>query len=129
MIRPCFLVVDKEHPASISTRKLVIETAKMNVITAYSSWEAIETLKAFPSVNGIVLDGLMKDMPCGELIRQLHALNSELPIVVVGGSHCGDAVQHVDHYDPQTLLGVLRQILPQETKLIEEREAELVEQS
>jgi hypothetical protein len=34
MDRPCFLVVDREYPGSISTRKLVIETGKFNVITA-----------------------------------------------------------------------------------------------
>jgi hypothetical protein len=39
MIRPCFLVVDQEHSGSISTRKLVIETAKFNVLTAYSGAE------------------------------------------------------------------------------------------
>ena len=36
MIRPCFLIVDQEYAGSISTRKLVIETAKLNVLTAYS---------------------------------------------------------------------------------------------
>lgn len=63
MTRPCFLVVDREHSGSISTRKLVIETAKFNVITAYSSDEAIDTLRRFPAVSGIVLDAGMKDMP------------------------------------------------------------------
>ena len=29
MIRPCFLVVDNEYPGSISTRKLVLESAKL----------------------------------------------------------------------------------------------------
>lgn len=27
MVRPCFLVIDREYSGSISTRKLVIETA------------------------------------------------------------------------------------------------------
>jgi hypothetical protein len=40
MYRPCFLVVDHEYPASVSSRKLVLETAKFNVITAYSNLEA-----------------------------------------------------------------------------------------
>jgi CheY-like chemotaxis protein len=56
VVRPCFLVVDREFPGSISTRKLVIETAKFNVLTAYSGEEAIETLKRFPAIDGIVLD-------------------------------------------------------------------------
>jgi hypothetical protein len=37
MERPCFLVVYNDFSHSISTRKLVIESAKFNVITAYSA--------------------------------------------------------------------------------------------
>ena len=64
MPRPCFLVVDREHAGSISTRKLVIETAKLNVITAFSGREALETLARFPKVDAVVLDANMPDMPC-----------------------------------------------------------------
>ena len=48
MLRPCYLVIDRETSNGISTRRLVIETeAKFNVITAYSSHEAIhDTLKS-----------------------------------------------------------------------------------
>jgi CheY-like chemotaxis protein len=49
-------VVDHEFPDSISTRKLVLETAKYNVSTAYSGREAVETLKLFPNVSGIVMN-------------------------------------------------------------------------
>ena len=81
MVRPCFLVVDREYALSISARKLVIETAKLNVITAYSGIEAMATLAAFPNIHGAVLDAGLKDMPCRELVRDL---KPELPIVVVG---------------------------------------------
>ena len=60
MIRPCFLVVDQEHSGSISTRKLVIETAKFNVITAYTGAEAIQTLNKFPAIDAVVLDASIK---------------------------------------------------------------------
>ena len=129
MIRPCFLVVDREHPLSISTRKLVIETAKLNVITAYSSEEAIETLQAFPGVDGAVIDGLLKDMPCGELIDRLHALKPELPIVVVGGHHCEGAAHYTDHFDPQTLLKILKGLEPQKSKIIDEHDVEMATES
>ena len=128
MIRPCFLVVDREHPASISTRKLVIETAKFNVITAYSNEEAVETLLAYPSVDGAVLDGMVKDMACAELVERLRSIKPELPIVVVGEANCGGAVRYIQHYDPQTLLNFLKGLRPQAAKLIEERDAELARQ-
>src|SRR5580693_3560560 len=64
MNRPCFLVIDREFPGSISTRKLVIETAKFNVLTAYSGKEALEIFKKFPAVGGVVLDGGLDDISC-----------------------------------------------------------------
>jgi len=54
VIRPCFLIIDKQYPGSISTRKLVIETAMLNVLTAYSAQEAVETLYRYPGVDGVV---------------------------------------------------------------------------
>jgi hypothetical protein len=55
MNRPCFLVIDREFPGSISTRKLVIETAKFNVLTAYSGKEALEMIARFLPSFGVVL--------------------------------------------------------------------------
>ena len=62
-------MIDREFAGSISTRKLLIETAKFNVITAYSASEAIETIGRFPAVNGVVLDASLGDMECDDLIR------------------------------------------------------------
>src|SRR5580698_5439590 len=83
MQRPCFLVVDREYSGSISTRKLVIETAKLNVITAYSGEEAIETLERFPRMNGIVIDAGIKDVSCEQLVIALRSLDRTIPIIVV----------------------------------------------
>ena len=47
MIRPCYLVVDREFASSISTRKLFIEAAKLNVITAYSGVELWQPWRNF----------------------------------------------------------------------------------
>ena len=53
MIRPCYLVVDREFSANISTRKLIIETAKFNVITAYSGVEALDQSPASPPLMAL----------------------------------------------------------------------------
>ena len=37
MLRPCFLVLDREFPGSLSTRKLVIETAKLYEVQKFCS--------------------------------------------------------------------------------------------
>ena len=130
MIRPCFLVVDRETSSSISTRKLIIETAKFNVITAYSSNEAIETLRKFPALDGIVTDSGMTDLPCADLIDALKALRPDIPVVVIctpRGSQCNRADHILDSFNPKLLLALLQSLHPEATALIEKRNEDLEE--
>ncbi len=121
MLRPCFLVVDREFSSGISSRKLVIETAKFNVITAYSAAEAIETLAAYPAVNGAVVDEHTEGIGCAELISSLKQINPTLPVIAVGNQgHCGPADFYVDSFNPAKLLEVLQRLQPEETVAIEE---------
>src|SRR5271168_4326728 len=104
MYRPCFLVVDRETSSGISTRKLIIETAKFNVITAYSSKEAIETLKKYPALDGVVMDAGMEDMPTEDLIVALKQLQPKITIILVGSPRyipCKDADYNVESFDPR----------------------------
>jgi DNA-binding response OmpR family regulator len=128
MIRPCFLVIDREYPGSISTRKLVIETAKFNVITAYSGKEALELFKRFPAVNGIILEGGINDIPCDEVTRQLKALQPKVPIIILdapGCRGCPEADYHLQSFDPAKLLEILRGLTPKESAEIEKRNEDL----
>jgi CheY-like chemotaxis protein len=118
VIRPCFLVIDNQYPGNISTRKLVIETAMLNVITAYSAEEAIQTLARFPNVDGIVLDSEVAGMTCRQLIDRLRAIRRDIPIVSVspsGHEACGGEQYHCSSYDPQKLLQQLQKLCPRET--------------
>ena len=104
MIRPCFLVVDREFAGSISTRKLVIETAKFNVITAYSAREAVETVERFPALDGAVIDAGIPDMPCSELVKTLRRLQPKLKVVVIDGPEapaCAGADETLRSFEPQ----------------------------
>jgi DNA-binding response OmpR family regulator len=128
MIRPCFLVIDREFPGSISTRKLVIETAKFNVITAYSGQEALEVFTRFPAVNGIVLDGGIDDIPCGELVKKIKLLQPTVPIIVIaapGFTGCPQSDYQLESFDPAKLLEILRSIRPDAAAQIEKRNEEL----
>ena len=128
MIRPCFLVVDREYSGSISTRKLVIETAKFNVLTAYSSAEAIETLARYPLLDGAVIDAGLRDMPCAELVEKLRAITPGLKIVAIcpaGSPDCGDVTVELDSFDPKRLLAELQKLVPQATTAIEDHEKDL----
>ena len=47
--RPAFLVAEPEPEQALSTRKLLLETFKFNVITAHSERETIDLLHLFPN--------------------------------------------------------------------------------
>ncbi len=128
MVRPCFLVIDREHAGAISTRKLVIETAKFNVLTAYSSSEAIETLRQFPNLDGAVVDGAIGDMPCADLVRNLREIRPNLPVIAIcpgGLSACEGATRELETFDPKQLLAILQKLVPVATVEIEKREEDL----
>jgi CheY-like chemotaxis protein len=127
MVRPCYLVVDPEHSGSISTRKLVIESAKLNVITAYSGGEAIETVKKFPAVDGMVCNTDIPDMLLLELVDRVKKTNPRMPVIVVGplNERIDRADHHVESFDPKRLLSVLQNLLPEKVEAICEHEEEL----
>lgn len=55
MERPTILIAEEEPGAALSTRKLVLETAKFNVLTAHSTREAITVFQKFPNVSAVVV--------------------------------------------------------------------------
>ena len=128
MNRPCFLVIDREFPGSISTRKLVIETAKFNVLTAYSGKEALEIFKRFPAISGIVLDGGLDDVSCSDIAREVKQLQPKLPVIVIvapGFSECPEADYRLESFDPAKLLEILRKLKPGASAEIEKRNEQL----
>jgi CheY-like chemotaxis protein len=129
IVRPCFIVIDPEHSGSISTRKLVIETAKLNVITAYSGAEALATLRKYPAVDGIVCNTQVHDIPVGEVIREARKINKKVPVVVIGpyDGNIQQADNYVDSFDPKQLLKVLQTLQPEKVSAIAEHDDELRE--
>ena len=128
MIRPCYLVIDRETSSGISTRKLIIETAKFNVITAYSSKEAVETLKKYPTLDGVVLDAGMEDMPTEELIAALKQLQPKITVILVCTPRyvpSKDADHTVESFDPRKLLALLEKLQPEAIAAIEKRNEDL----
>jgi CheY-like chemotaxis protein len=124
MIRPCFLVVDREFSGSISTRKLIIETAKFNVITAYSGAEALQTVDRFPALDGVVIDAGLRDLPADDVVNQIKQRYPGIPIVVIcapGANDCPAADHHLNFFDPARLLTLLQNLRPQETAAIQAR--------
>jgi CheY-like chemotaxis protein len=128
MTRPCFLVVDREYSGSISTRKLVIETAKFNVLTAYSAREAVDVLRKFPAVNGMVIDAGIEDMDCCVLIEKLKEISPAAPVILIswpGAKGCKRADHQLESFDPARLLSLLQKLEPEETAAINQQDVSL----
>jgi DNA-binding response OmpR family regulator len=128
MIRPCFLVVDREFPSSISTRKLVIETAKFNVLTAYSGVEALEVFQRFPAISGVVLDSGLKDVTCHKIAQTIKASQPAMPVIVIaspGAEDCPEADFVLKSFEPAKLLETLKGLQPSASKEIEKRNEQL----
>lgn len=125
MPRPCFIVVDHEHFGSISSRKLVIETAKFNVITAYSGVEALETIVRFPAVDGIVVNANVRDIPPAELIETIKQAMPSMPVILIGyptTGDCDNADYRVDSFEPAKLLQLLRSLCAEEASRVDRNE-------
>jgi DNA-binding response OmpR family regulator len=110
MPRPTFLMAEPEPEQALSARKLVLETAKFNVITAHSAHEAIELCQKFGSVDALIVHGNLPG-DCAHLVKQFKGGDGGKPAILLAPSHSAscDGVDHrVSSHDPQELLELLR---------------------
>ena len=49
------LMMEEEQPEGLSARKLVVETAKHNVLTAYTLADGLDLLHRFPKVDAVLV--------------------------------------------------------------------------
>jgi PleD family two-component response regulator len=113
MIRASVLIVEPEPSEALSTRKLVIETGKFNVITAYSGKEALLTLDKFPAIDGVIVHSDIKDVDPAEIAAKAKQQNAKRTVILLrsrdsqqlpGGDH------HLSSHEPQALLDLLREL-------------------
>lgn len=100
----------------ISSRKLVLEAARYNVITGYSADDTRELLQRFPAVDGMIVhSGIDGDGSYRELIDMALARNPRCFIVLLSpdatAQHAG-AKYHLSSHDPKQLLDLLREQYP-----------------
>jgi hypothetical protein len=110
MPRPTLLVAEPEPQEALSTRKLVLETGKFNVITAHSTREAVELFALFPNVDGLVLaNGHNLD---GEVIARTVREATKKPQIIALHPIESDKLPLADHnlssHEPVILLELLR---------------------
>lgn len=106
------LMVEVEQPEGISSRKLILETARHNVLTAYSGEGAVNLLERFPNVDLAIVHTELEGKEFQATVRRLKQVRSDLYIVAITPVDSGK-LEGVDtvltSYDPQKLLEFLAQ--------------------
>ena len=104
-------MIESEQPEGISSRKLVVETAKHNVITAYNPETGMALLRRFPAVDAVLIHATVLDhLP---LIPQIRQISPGIPIIVATprpADHYEGATHTVPSHEPQLLLDLLAQV-------------------
>ncbi len=125
LLRPCFLVVDREFAGSISTRKLVLETAKFNVITVYSYEEAFVTLEVFPRLHCVVVSA-DRGREAEAFLLVVRDRYPEIKRILTGEVLHGDVADvHVESFAPDKLLTAARSLFPNAAAEVARREVDL----
>jgi hypothetical protein len=111
MSRPTLLIAEPDPAEALSTRKLVIETGKFNVLTAHSSDEAVEIQELTPSLSALVI---LADLPGAE--RAIKTIKRNRPdiVVILLSPNLTEKFDGVDHHlsshDPEALLDLCREL-------------------
>ena len=109
-MRLVVLMIEVEQPEGVSARKLVLEAARHNVITAYSGKVGLELLRRFPNVDAVVIHTELEEPPFEEIVREIKAARPDLPVIAISpvSQRNADGADHVlSSYDPQKLLDLL----------------------
>ena len=113
MARAVFLVIEQENPEGLSTRKLVLETAKHNVLTAHSGAEGLEIFARHP-VDAVVVHSAIKDVPCGQIVKRVKKQKQGMKVIVLTPSQnftCKGADLVLPSHEPDKLLHALQGIV------------------
>lgn len=114
MPRPTILVAEREPLQALSTRKLVLEAAKFNVLTAHSTKEALDLFQMFPNISMAVL-AIDEPIDCARIAESIKAVaDRKIPIIALSprdGESCDFANQTISSHEPETLVQLLRSML------------------
>ncbi len=103
------LMIEEEQPEGLSARKLVVETVKHNVLTAYTAKDGIDLLRRFPAVDAVLVHAAQIEKS-PNLLAEVKALAPRVPIVLASpfAQHgAPEANFVVDSHKPQALLKLL----------------------
>jgi DNA-binding response OmpR family regulator len=111
MARPTFLIAEQEPAYAISTRKLLLESARFNVITAHSTGEAIDLFHLFPNISAVIV--VDSEIDCESLANAIKKANNRIPVIFLS-AHIGATSFHSDHqlssHEPEALLRLVHSL-------------------
>jgi CheY-like chemotaxis protein len=115
MPRPTLLVAEQEPLQALSTRKLVLETGKFNVITAHSTREALDLFHLFPNISVAVLaTDPDHTIDCARIADAIKKTTQRIPIIALSpvvAEVCDFADQTISSHEPETLLNLVRSLV------------------
>ncbi len=109
-MRVIVLMIEVEQPEGLSARKLVLETSKHNVITAYSGTAGIQMFKRFPDVDAVVVHVDVSNPNFEQVVQEIRKIRPEIPIIALSpiGAVALEGVDYViPSHEPQAILKVL----------------------
>jgi hypothetical protein len=110
MPRPTILVAEPEPSEALSVRKLVLETAKYNVITAHSTNEALDLFHLFPNLNVAVLV-MNASIDCEKIAQSIRKATEKIFLVALSpriGDKCAFADHMLSSHEPGELVDLMR---------------------
>lgn len=113
MPRPTLLVAEPEPREALSVRKLVLETAKFNVLTAHSTREALDLTQMFPNISAAVLVG-EDAIDCDAVANYIKSTGAKAPVIFLSsriGGMCRNADYNFETGEPEKLLDTIRSIV------------------
>jgi hypothetical protein len=102
-------MIEEEQPEGLSARKLVVETVKHNVLTAYNADDGFDLLKRFPNVDAILVHSRQLTRRPG-LLAEVRTLCPSKPIILASPfaqESRPEATFVIDSHNPPALLKLL----------------------
>ena len=113
MRRPTFIVAEPEPDQALSSRKILLETFKFNVITAHSEPEMFELLSVFPNADAIILHDDTPGATTHEIVPKIKKQCPNMKVVALSprGDTTGRVADYVvNSHKPEELLHLLQSL-------------------
>ena len=112
MPRPAFIVAEPEPEQALSSRKLLLETFKFNVITAHSVGETLDSVRLFPNCDALIVHCGLPNFDDETTIQKVKKVAPQLPIIALTPTERElKWADHVVHsHQPQALLNLVQEL-------------------